>query len=114
MSFDDNAQKASLITNKNSDFITEKMYSKWPKKVLDCLFVEIMEHVPTEESFDKLNNPLLNGLKIFSSNNEAFCLKCGKLSKLSKNGKTKDTYQFICNVNEKPHYSIVFFSPKTI
>jgi len=104
MSFDDSAQKASLIPNKNSDFITEKMFSKWPKKALDCLFVEIMEHVPTEDPFDKLLNPFLNGLKNFSSNNEAFCQKCGKLSKLSKNGKTKDTYQFICNVSGKPHY----------
>ena len=26
------------------------------------------------------------------------------MTKLSKNGKTKDTYQFICSESEKPHY----------
>jgi cell division protein FtsB len=104
MSFDDNAQKASINPNKTTDYYIEKMYSKWPKKALDCLFVEIMEHVPTEDAFDKLCNPFLNGLKIFSSNNEVFCQKCGKPTKLSKNGRTKDTYQFICSESGKPHY----------
>ena len=104
MSFEDNAEKASKNPNKDSNFNIKKMFSKWPKKVLDSLFVEIMEHVPTEDSFDKLCNSFLNGLKFFSSNNEVFCQKCRKLTKLSKNGKTKDTYQFICSESEKPHY----------
>jgi hypothetical protein len=61
-------------------------------------------HVPTEDAFDKLFSPLLNGLEIFSSNNEIFCQKCSKLTRVSKYGKTKDTYKLSCNGGEKMHY----------
>jgi hypothetical protein len=101
---DDAGLPALLIPNKDSTHSKTNLYFKWPKNALDALLVEVMEHVPTEEAFDKLSNPLLNGLKIFSSNNEVHCQKCSKLTRVSKNGKTKDTYQFSCNGGEKMHY----------
>jgi uncharacterized protein YeeX (DUF496 family) len=105
VSFKDDAGLPALLNpNKVSTNCNKNMYSKWPKNALDVLLVEVMDHVPTEEVFDKLSNPLLNGLKNFSSSNEVFCPKCSKLTKVSKNGKTKDTYQFSCNGAEKMHY----------
>jgi hypothetical protein len=95
---------ALLNPNKDSSHCNKNVYFKWHKNALDVLLVEVMDHVPTEDVFDKLSNPLLNGLKNFSSSNEVFCQKCSKLTRVSKNGKTKDTYQFSCNGGEKMHY----------
>ena len=101
MSFEDNAGSANFIPNKDNPNFT----TKWPKKSLNLLYNYCMEHVPTEAPFEKLSNPLLNGLKTFSSNHEVFCPKCKAEVKLSKNGRTKDTYQFVCNNGEREHYN---------
>jgi hypothetical protein len=105
VSFKDDAGLPALLNpNKDSTRCNKNVYSKWPKNALDILLVEVMYHVPTEDVFYKLSNPLLNGLKKFSSSNEGFCQKCSKLTRVSKNSKTKDTYQFSYNRGEKMHY----------
>jgi hypothetical protein len=105
VSFNDDAGLPALLNpNKDSTHCNKNVYSKWPKNALDVLLVEVMDHVPTEDVFDKLSNPLRNGLKKFSSSNEFFCQKCSKLTTASKNDKTKDTYQFSCNEGEKMQY----------
>lgn len=104
VSFEDNAAKADKNPNKSILFNSENMFIKWPKKSLDLFLVEVMGHVPTEEAFDKLSNPFLNGLKNFSSHYEVFCRKCLKMVRVTKNGKVKDTYQFQCSDGDSTHY----------
>jgi hypothetical protein len=105
VSFKDDAGRPALLNpNKNSTHCNKNVYIKWPKNALDALLVEVMDRVSTEDVFDKLANPLLNGLKKFSSSNEVFCQKCAKLTRVSKNGKTKGPYQFSCNGGENALY----------
>lgn len=102
--FDRDDAPASLHPKSEKNAYKLEYDDKWPKNSLDHLYIEIIDLLPTEDEFDKLSNPFLNGLKNFSSSNEVYCMKCKKMGKITKNGKTKDTYQFTCNNGEKTHY----------
>jgi hypothetical protein len=56
VSFKDDAGLPALLNpNKVSTDCNKNMYSKCPKNALDVLLVEVMDHVPTEDVFDKLS-----------------------------------------------------------
>ena len=99
---------AKIIANPNKDFPNSSQTfltppEKWNKSSLLSLQAQCVELTPIEGEFNKLVNPLVEGLKKFSPTNEVYCPKCGKYSKLIKHGKTNDSYQFICHNGEKPH-----------
>lgn len=76
---------------------------KWQKSALDTLASTVMDFLPVTEDFDKLNNPFVLGLKNFSPTYEMYCPKCDACVKMTKHGKTNDSYQFLCANGEKPH-----------
>lgn len=62
-------------------------------------FAQVCSTVSDDNEFDRLNNKLLLALKMFSSNNKIYCVKCKKMSQMTKRGKTKKTYQFACGTH---------------
>ena len=70
--------------------------SKWSAEALEGLKSLTVSEIRNKDEFDKLDNPLLNGLKKFSRNDLVVCKKCEEPVKVSLNGAVKSTFQFDC------------------
>lgn len=51
-----------------------------------------IQYTPTEDSFNKLNNPLLNELRNFASSHEMFFPKCEEMNIFTKHEKVKKSF----------------------
>jgi hypothetical protein len=99
---------AKIIANPNKilPFLSQDLQNpvqKWTKTSLETLEAHCVAFTPVEGSFDKLVNPLVEGLRSFSPSNDIYCPKCSKYVRMTKNGKTNESYQFICTNGEKAH-----------
>ena len=75
---------------------TEEAQLLWESDSLTN-FAQVCASVSDDIEFDRLNNKLLVALKLFSSANKIYCVKCKRLTQMTKRGKTKNTYQFACD-----------------
>lgn len=71
---------------------------KWSSESLEALKTFILNESSEMADFDKLDNPLLNGLKKFAKTNLVHCKKCDDMVKVSLNGVVKSTFQFDCKI----------------
>ena len=77
---------------------TEEAQLLWESDSLTN-FAQVCSSVSDDIEFDRLNNKLLVALKLFSSANKIYCVKCKRLTQMTKRGKTKNTYQFACGTH---------------
>ena len=70
--------------------------SKWSAEALESLKKSCEPEAHKQGEFDKLDNPLLNGLKKFAKNELVLCKKCEAMVRVVTNGAIKSTFQFDC------------------
>ena len=94
----------SIVESSASEFsdgellTTEEAQLLWDNESLS-LFSQVCLSVPDDNEFNRLNNKLLSALKLFSSSNKIYCIKCKKMTQMTKRGKTNKTYQFACGTH---------------
>ena len=75
----------------------------WDEEFLKNLSDYCGAEIVPEGEFLKRDNPLLNGLKKFSSHHDVFCNKCAKFVRTTKKGFVKEAYQFVCESSATKH-----------
>ena len=82
----------------NALLTTEETQLLWERDSL-IKFDQVCSSISNDIEFDRLNNKLLVALKLFSSSNKIYCVKCKLMSQMTKRGKSNKTYQFACGTH---------------